>query len=66
MLSPSLDALLKLSKATYPLKLFDYDCMTLHIDKKEQIFLVIFVSFLRNIKFYSKTISITVFFLFKL
>ena len=31
MLPSSLDALLKLSKMTFPQKLFDYDCKTLYV-----------------------------------
>ena len=31
MLSSSLDTLLKMSKTTYPKKLFAYDCVTLYI-----------------------------------
>ena len=31
MLSSSLDTLLKVSKTTYPIKLFAYDCVTLYI-----------------------------------
>ena len=31
MLSSSLDTLLKVSKTTYPQKLFTYDCVTLYL-----------------------------------
>ena len=38
MLSLSLDTLLKVSKTTSPLKLFDYDCVTLFAPDIEQIY----------------------------
>ena len=38
MLSSSLDTLLKLSKTTYPQKLFANDCVTLYVNKKAGCF----------------------------
>ena len=54
MLSSSCNALLKLSKTTYPQKLFDYDCITLYI-----VINVYFRSFLYKGNFFMKRSSST-------
>ena len=40
MLSSSLYTMLKMSKTTYPNKLFDYDCVTLYVFSKAIIILI--------------------------
>ena len=37
MLSSDLDALLNLSKTTYPQKLYDYDCVTVYSNQKKRL-----------------------------